>query len=101
MIRNHTAVGLSSVGYPRAWTEVTLPGDLWRRDAACSHVDPELFYPEKGGSAAAAKRICEGCPVRAECLVWALERGERFGVWGGLSERERRRLLVPEQRRSA
>lgn len=66
----------------------------WYQDAVCSQVDPALFFPEKGeGShARAAKVICSGCDVKAQCLRAALERNERFGVWGGLTERERRRL---------
>jgi WhiB family redox-sensing transcriptional regulator len=60
--------------------------------ALCRQVDPELFFPEKGGSTRDAKATCRGCPIRAECLEYALDNDERFGVWGGLSERERRRL---------
>ena len=52
----------------------------------------EAFFPEKGGSTRDAKRVCSGCTVRAECLEYALANDERFGIWGGLSERERRRL---------
>ena len=69
------------------------PGD-WRDSALCAEVDPEIFFPEKGESARPAKRVCAGCEVRAECLQEALDRGERFGVWGGLSERERRALAA-------
>ncbi len=67
-------------------------GGGWRDLALCAQVDPELFFPEKGGSFRAAKRVCAGCEVRAECLQDALDRRELFGVWGGLSERERRKL---------
>ena len=67
------------------------PGD-WRDLALCAEVDPELFFPDKGESSRPAKRMCAGCEVRAECLQDALDHGERFGVWGGLSERERREL---------
>lgn len=84
-----------------------LPGDglvappEWTRDALCAQVDPELFFPDKGGSTRQAKAVCRRCPVRAECLDYALayesgEHGTRtshhFGIYGGLSERERRRL---------
>lgn len=65
----------------------------WRADALCQYTDPEAFFPEKGRSTAAAKRVCTACPVRAACLAFALERRERFGVWGGTSERERREIL--------
>jgi WhiB family transcriptional regulator, redox-sensing transcriptional regulator len=64
----------------------------WQGSALCAQIDPELFFPEKGCSAREAKSICGGCVVRAECLDYALAHDERFGVWGGLSERERRAL---------
>jgi WhiB family redox-sensing transcriptional regulator len=64
----------------------------WQERALCAETDPEAFFPEKGGSTREAKRICTGCEVRAECLEYALGNDERFGIWGGLSERERRRL---------
>ncbi len=64
----------------------------WHERALCSQTDPEAFFPEKGGSTREAKRICARCEVRAECLEYALANDERFGIWGGMSERERRRL---------
>jgi WhiB family transcriptional regulator, redox-sensing transcriptional regulator len=64
----------------------------WQERALCAQTDPEAFFPEKGGSTRDAKRICSGCEVRAECLGYAIEHDERFGIWGGLSERERRKL---------
>lgn len=64
----------------------------WQERALCAQTDPEAFFPEKGGSTREAKRICLGCEVRDECLEYALANDERFGIWGGLSERERRRL---------
>lgn len=64
----------------------------WQERALCAQTDPEAFFPEKGGSTREAKRICSGCEVRAECLEYALAQDERFGIWGGLSERERCRL---------
>ena len=76
-----------------------IPGDFgmpeepgWQERALCAQTDPEAFFPEKGGSTREAKRICGRCDVKAECLEYALEHDERFGIWGGLSERERRRL---------
>ncbi|MGF1646620.1 MAG: WhiB family transcriptional regulator [Kineosporiaceae bacterium] len=65
---------------------------LWKDRALCAETDPEAFFPEKGGSTREAKRVCSVCEVRAECLEFALANDERFGIWGGLSERERRRL---------
>lgn len=67
----------------------TLP---WAAEAKCLQADPETFFPEKGGSTREAKRICSECTVRNECLEYALDHDEKFGIWGGLSERERRKL---------
>ena len=68
-------------------------GELaWQADALCAQTDPEAFFPEKGGSTRDAKRVCSECPVSEACLDYALAKDERFGIWGGLSERERRRL---------
>ncbi len=64
----------------------------WQADALCAQTDPEAFFPEKGGSTRDAKRICQGCEVKAQCLDYALANDERFGIWGGLSERERRNI---------
>jgi WhiB family redox-sensing transcriptional regulator len=64
----------------------------WQADALCAQTDPESFFPEKGGSTREAKKICTSCEVRGECLEYALSNDERFGIWGGLSERERRKL---------
>jgi hypothetical protein len=66
--------------------------DDWRDRALCAQTDPEIFFPDKGESPSPAKRVCAGCEVRAQCLQDALDNHERFGVWGGLSERERRAL---------
>jgi WhiB family transcriptional regulator, redox-sensing transcriptional regulator len=64
----------------------------WQERALCAQTDPEAFFPEKGGSTREAKKVCLTCDVRTECLESALMNDERFGIWGGLSERERRRL---------
>jgi WhiB family redox-sensing transcriptional regulator len=74
---------LSSAPPPEAW---------WQERALCAQTDPEAFFPEKGGSTREAKKVCLGCEVRGECLDYALAHDERFGIWGGLSERERRRV---------
>jgi len=63
----------------------------WWRDALCAQTDPGAFYPDSGESTLAAKRICALCPVRVECRDEALATGEQWGVWGGLSETDRRR----------
>jgi WhiB family redox-sensing transcriptional regulator len=67
----------------------------WADQAVCAQTDPESFFPEKGGSTRQAKAVCAQCFVQAECLDYALTADERFGVWGGLSERERRALKQP------
>jgi WhiB family redox-sensing transcriptional regulator len=80
----------------------------WTDLALCAQTDPEVFFPEKGGSTREAKRVCAACDVRAQCLEYALEHEERFGIWGGMSERERRRLYrrnipasIPQPREQA
>lgn len=72
----------------------------WRDDAACRHLDPDLFFPEGTWGAAlrqveAAKRVCRGCPVRVPCLRWALTTAQDAGIWGGTTEDERRRMRLP------
>jgi WhiB family transcriptional regulator, redox-sensing transcriptional regulator len=65
----------------------------WHQDALCSQVDADAFFPEKGGSVRAAKRVCAECPVSGvggPCLQYALDNDEKFGVWGGFTEDERR-----------
>lgn len=74
------------------WLEPDWREPRWQDLSLCSQTDPEAFFPEKGGSTREAKKVCRGCEVRAECLEYALERDEKYGIWGGLSERERRRL---------
>jgi WhiB family redox-sensing transcriptional regulator len=64
----------------------------WKAFGNCLGVDPDLFFPERGDSTKEAKEVCRGCVVREECLEYALTTGEKFGIWGGRSERERRRL---------
>jgi WhiB family redox-sensing transcriptional regulator len=64
----------------------------WQEEANCLGVDPDLFFPERGASTREAKSVCRSCEVRVECLEYALSHAEKFGIWGGLSERERRRV---------
>lgn len=66
----------------------------WYDDALCSQTDPERFYPEKGGSTREARKVCGRCDVREQCLEFALDNRERFGIWGGVSERKRRKILI-------
>src|ERR1700754_351723 len=77
---------------PATVAPATFDDDQWQERGLCAQTDPEAFFPEKGGSTREAKRICLGCEVRDRCLEYALAHDERFGIWGGLSERERRRL---------
>jgi len=66
---------------------------LWEADAACKGMDPSIFFPVNDEDALEAIAVCRACPVRDECLSWALETRERFGVWGGTTEKQRRSLL--------
>lgn len=73
----------------------------WRNRAACREVSVDVFYPEKGQSAMPAKRICAKCPVKFECRMEAVISNEPYGVWGGMTERERRnerRILAWDSR---
>jgi WhiB family transcriptional regulator, redox-sensing transcriptional regulator len=76
----------------------TIPA--WRQSAACRGVDPDIFYPVSDEEAEEAKAVCRGCTVRETCLEYALAHRERDGVWGGATERERRRI-IRQRRRSA
>jgi WhiB family redox-sensing transcriptional regulator len=74
------------------------PERAWMQWGACGSADPDAWFPTTGVPATVAKQVCNGrkgrppCPVRDRCLAWALDRDEDFGVWGGKSERERRKL---------
>ncbi|MFI1970632.1 transcription factor WhiB [Streptomyces cinnamoneus] len=77
----------------------------WRQYAACAEEDPDLFFPVgTGGPAIAqtegAKSVCQRCPVREQCLRWAMESGQEYGVWGGTSELDRRALRLEAKRRA-
>lgn len=75
------------------------PGPAFMAEASCRETDPEAFYPERGGTNSAARRVCGSCPVRPACLAWAVENGEKYGMWGGLSEVQRGKLIVEYRRR--
>ncbi len=72
-------------------------GRPWMLDGACRGLDSAMFFPGQDGDAEPALRVCAGCPVREPCLEFALDTRQRYGIWGGTTERQRRRLL----RRSA
>lgn len=69
----------------------------WQDDAACAGTDPDLFFPERGSISRAARAVCRACPVKAECLEYALGFTAReqfdFGVWGGTSSGQRKEIL--------
>jgi WhiB family redox-sensing transcriptional regulator len=72
----------------------------WRQHAACRGLDPEVFYPVTDEEAEVAKTVCIMCPVRQPCLEHALNSREKDGVWGGATDRERRRI-IRQRRRTA
>lgn len=89
---------MTTSAYLNELADLVTGGEHWRHSALCSQTDPEIFYPEKGGRTLEAKQTCMACEVRPECLQYALECDEEFGVWGGLSPQERRNLkrnLIP------
>lgn len=93
---------MSLVGGTRELQILTDVAEMWWADwAVCAETDPEAYFVEKGGSTRPAKRVCAGCPVREECLDYALEHDEAFGVWGGLSARERRNIARSRRREAA
>jgi WhiB family transcriptional regulator, redox-sensing transcriptional regulator len=87
MYGEHTEVDTADLT-PPDWTDLAL----------CAETDPEAFFPEIGQSARTAQQVCGACDVRAECLEYALKHAIRHGVWGGMSERERHKLLPPDVR---
>lgn len=70
-----------------------MSADAWRNQALCAQVGPDLFFPSRGGSTKAARKICANCEVRPECLDDAVNAGPRHGVWAGLTERQLRKLI--------
>jgi WhiB family transcriptional regulator, redox-sensing transcriptional regulator len=72
----------------------------WHADANCRGMNPELFFPERGETTAEAKATCRRCDVQVECLLDSLNRGEKHGIWGGKSERERRMIRSAQRNRS-
>jgi WhiB family transcriptional regulator, redox-sensing transcriptional regulator len=90
---NDRLIDFFAVLRPQPVTVRAAAEDLsWQDRGRCAETDPDAFFPEKGGSTREAKRVCRSCEVRGPCLRFALEHDERFGIYGGMSERERRRL---------
>ncbi|MER7806126.1 WhiB family transcriptional regulator [Streptomyces sp900116325] len=73
----------------------------WHDQGVCATTDPAIFFPEPGGSSAPAKRTCMACPVRTQCLDYALDTRQHWGVWGGLDQNELRRLIRARQAEAA
>ncbi|MFM8798718.1 MAG: WhiB family transcriptional regulator [Fluviibacter sp.] len=78
---------------------MSIPNDEWKLEGICNQVDPELFFPSRDEDGymgeynpLVAKSICAGCPVRVQCLEYAIGNNEQFGIWGGLSYKERLEL---------
>jgi WhiB family transcriptional regulator, redox-sensing transcriptional regulator len=70
----------------------------WTARASCTETDPEVFFPPHGDPATQARQICAQCPVRDDCLAYALDADERYGIWGGLDPDERRSLHRRQRR---
>jgi WhiB family transcriptional regulator, redox-sensing transcriptional regulator len=71
---------------------IALEPEPWQTHAECRGADPDLFFPTQGEATAPAKAVCAACPVRIDCLEYAMSNRITFGIWGGMSERERQRL---------
>lgn len=76
-------------------------GDSWREGALCQQTDPELFHPGAGESATPALRICHACHVRTQCLEYALDTKQHWGIWGGLTQNGLRRRVRIRQAEAA
>jgi WhiB family transcriptional regulator, redox-sensing transcriptional regulator len=74
---------------------------LWIAEVNCAGVDPELFFPQRGDPTSEAKAVCRACPIRAECLDYALSINVRHGIWGGTSERQRNAIPPAMDRKPA
>lgn len=87
IIRTHTDQG----GF------LTLTPEPWMRDAACATTNPDLFFPEEGGSSVAAKAICRSCPVIESCLEYATRTSQNVGIWAGRAPRQLRAVREKQQ----
>lgn len=92
----HLMLDIFDLGYEKSDGESA----HWQEYALCAQTDPDLFFPEKGGSTAPATSICHRCPVRDACLEYALENDIRHGIWGGMSDNDRRRITRERRRRA-
>jgi WhiB family redox-sensing transcriptional regulator len=87
--------GIFSLGYETAADEEL----HWQDFALCAQTDPDIFFPEKGGSTTPATTVCSACPVQGQCLEYAISHDIRHGIWGGMSDNDRRRIA--RERRQA
>lgn len=87
-------LGIFDLGYQKKIRETI----HWQESALCAQTDPDIFFPEKGGSTAPATSICSQCEVRAECLEYAVSNDIRHGIWGGMSDNDRRRISRERKR---
>ena len=88
-VTNARAAGIDLKSLPRD----PAPPDMWQEHAACHGIDPDVFFPTSEEEAGPALAYCGSCRIREMCLSWALKNGERYGVWGGLTEQQRRRVV--------
>lgn len=87
--------GIFDLGYAKKEPDEAIH---WQESALCAQTDPDIFFPEKGGSTAPATSICSQCEVRAECLEYAISNDIRHGIWGGMSDNDRRRISRERKR---
>jgi WhiB family redox-sensing transcriptional regulator len=101
-VQPSTSAGLPAIALEslirRRWPLVAEQGQGWRAEANCRGVDPDLFFPERGATTGEAKAVCAACVVREDCLEYAIANGEKFGIWGGMAERQRRVLRRARRR---
>jgi len=86
---------------PLEYIEYIMKGSGWIEKAKCRGTDPDLFFPERGESTKEAKSVCRDCPIKRECLEYAVQGVEKFGIWGEMSERERRTVRRERKERLA
>ena len=89
-------LGIFNLGYGTASGEQL----AWQDFALCAETDPDIFFPEKGGSTTPATSVCAQCMVQAECLEYAISHDIRHGIWGGMSDNDRRRISRERRRLS-
>lgn len=94
------AMVASNMAHAGSQPNFKLTPEPWMARAACAGADTNLFFPERGESTSEAKAICASCPVAGDCLDYALRTNQRHGIWGGTSERDRRRSRRAEARRA-